>query len=112
MAKESRSKSVLGGSKSGEKSHKETHHVEVHRSGKGGHVIIHHHSDPEHHPSEMHHTQGDDEMAAHILQTMGTPNEGETPDTGPAPEVAQGQDPNAATTPPQGAPAPAAAGGA
>jgi hypothetical protein len=108
MAKESRSKSVLGGSKHGEKSHKEVHHIEVHKTHGGGHVITHHHTDSEHHPSEMHHTQGDDELAAHVLQTMGTPNEGETPATGPAPEVAdQGaQGAPGAGAPPPGADAP------
>jgi len=108
MAKESRSKSVLGGGSHGETPKKEVHHIEVHKTHGGGHVITHHHVHSEHHPPEMHHTAGDDELAAHVLQTMGTPNEGETPETGPAPEVAEAQ--AAPAAPGAGAPPPAAGG--
>jgi hypothetical protein len=64
---------------------KVVHHVEVHHSAtKGDHIVTHHHTHPDHHPSEKHTTRGDDELTSHLMATMGTPNEGETPATGPA----------------------------
>ena len=68
----------------GEKPKKEIHHIEIHKSAtKGDHHIIHKHTSAQH-PDEHHTTRGDDELAAHTLATMGTPNPGETADTGPA----------------------------
>jgi hypothetical protein len=102
----------MGGSKES-KPPKEIHHVEVHHdSGKaGGHVIIHHHTHPEHHPAEAHSTHGDDEMTEHNLAAMGSPNPGEAPD--PAAAQAGPPDPSGAggAMPAPAAAAPAAVAG-
>lgn len=86
---------------------KEIKSITTSKSHNGGHVHIHKHHSPEHHPDETHTTKGDDEMAAHMLQNAGTPNEGEAPD----PSM-QGAAPMTAAPSPAGAPAGAPAGGA
>jgi len=62
----------------GDKPKKEISHVVSRKSATPGHVIHeHHHTHPSHHPMEEHVTKGDDELAAHSMATMGTPNPGE-----------------------------------
>lgn len=87
--------SDLSGGDSGAKPPKEVHHIEIHKSKtKGDHIITHHHTHPHAHPPEEHTTRGDDEMAGHALDTMGTPNPGES--AVPAPAAA---DPNVPVAP-------------
>lgn len=95
---------VLGGGKG--KPSKEVHKVEVERAANGGHIITHHHTNPEH-PPERHTTKGDDEMAQHLMQTMGTPNSGE-----PEADAGQSGVPDASAGAPTGAPTGAPAGAA
>lgn len=91
---------------------KEISHIVTKKSHNGDHIHEHHHKHPEHHPMETHTTRGDDEMVAHMMEHMGSPNQGEaeadagTPDAGAATA-------GAATPSPMGsgaAPAMAAAG--
>lgn len=98
----------LGGSKDKDKPKKEIHHIEIHHSGtKGDHIVTHHHTHPDHHPSEKHTTRGDDEMVQKAMATMGTPNPGEAaPDPNAA---AAAPDPNAAAGAPSAGGPPAAA---
>ena len=56
---------------------KEVKHMHITKAANGGHVITHTHTHPEHHPDETHITKGDDELASHVMQNMGTPNPGE-----------------------------------
>ncbi len=94
----------LGG-ESKEKPKKEIDHVVVKRSAtKGDHTITHHHTHPEHHPSETHTTRGDDELAQHMMQNMGTPNQGEPEADAGTPDAAS------ATAAPAAAPSPAGSG--
>lgn len=81
---------------------KEIREISVKKSHNGGHIITHKHHAPEHHPDEQHTTKGDDEMAAHMLQHGGTPNEGEAADPsmqGAAPMTAAPSAPGAAPAP-------------
>jgi hypothetical protein len=80
---------------------KEVDHIKSYKSKtKGDTIHEHHHTHPEHHPMEKHTTRGDDEMAAHMMANLGTPNPGE------------GQDASAAPATPPDAAAGAAAGAA
>lgn len=91
----------------GAKSHtpkKEIKEISVKKSHNGGHVITHKHHHPDHHPDETHTTKGDDDMAAHMLQHAGTPNEGEAAD----PSM-QGAAPMTAAPSPMGSGAPGGA---
>jgi hypothetical protein len=90
-----------------EKPKKEIREISVKKSHNGGHVITHKHHSPEHHPDETHTTKGDDDMAAHMLQHAGTPNEGEAAD----PSM-QGAAPMTAAPSPMGSGAPAPGGAA
>jgi hypothetical protein len=93
---------------------KEIDHIKSYKSKTSGDTIHeHHHTHPEHHPMEKHTKRGDDEMAAHMMANLGTPNPGETADTGPAgpatpPDAAAGAAAGAAPNAAAGAP-PAAA---
>ena len=60
-----------------EKPKKEIEHISIKKSANGGHIITHHHTRPEHHEPEDHTTKTDDELADHVMQTMGSPNPGE-----------------------------------
>ena len=87
----------LGGT---QKPKKEIDHIKIRKSKTAGrHIIEHHHTHPAHHPMEEHTTAGDDELANHVLQNMGTPNPGEE-------EADAGQSgiPAGAGVPPSGAP--------
>lgn len=81
-------RSSLGGEE--HKPKKEISHIVTKKSANGDHIHEHHHKHPEHHPMETHTTRGDDEMVSHMMQNMGTPNQGEaeadagTPDAGAA----------------------------
>lgn len=66
---------ALGGKES--KPKKEIESMRIKRAANGGHIITHHHTHPEHHPSEDHVTKGDDELAQHVMTHMGDPNDGE-----------------------------------
>lgn len=82
-------------------------HVEVHHSGtKGDHIIRHHHTHPSHHPPEDHTTRGDDEMASHMMENMGSQNPGE--EASDPTMAAQPGTPSAA--PPTAAPSPTGSG--
>jgi len=97
---------ALGGSSA--KPKKEIKEISVKKSHNGGHIITHKHHSPEHHPDEQHTTKGDDDMAAHMLQHAGSPNEGEAVDPsmqGAAPMTAA---PSPAGAPPDAAGAPTA----
>lgn len=50
-------------------------HIRKNHAGTG-HIIEHHHTSPDH-PVEEHTTQGDDALAGHVMDHMGTPNPGE-----------------------------------
>lgn len=78
MDKHSAVMSALGGASAAPK--KEIKHIITSKSANGGHIHEHVHHHSEHHPNEKHTTKGDDEMAAHMLQHAGTPNEGEAAD--------------------------------
>jgi hypothetical protein len=101
---------MSGGSEHGEKPKKEIDHIKSYKSDTKGDVIHeHHHKHPEHHPVEKHTTRGDDEMAAHMMQNMGTPNPGEAEADAGTPDAAPAASPDASA--PQGAPAVAAPAG-
>lgn len=78
-------------------------HIKSYKGDKHGKVVHeHHHTHPDHHPMEKHSTQGDDEMAEHMMANLGTPNpgEGQGENEAPAPDAtaaaATGAAPNAA----------------
>jgi hypothetical protein len=71
-----------------QKPKKEIEHVKVRKAANGGHIIEHHHTHPEHHPMEEHTTKSDDEMAEHMLASMGTPNTGEAEADAGTPDAA------------------------
>ena len=80
----------LGGKK--EKPKKEIHEIHIRKvkSGKGTHIVIHHHTNATEHPAESHIVDGDDELADHLMTHVGTPNPGEedaeaNPSPGPGP---------------------------
>lgn len=85
---------------------KEIREITVKKSHNGGHVITHKHHHPDHHPDEVNTTKGDDEMAAHMLQHAGTPNQGEA-EADPAAAMT-GAAPMTAAPSPMGSGAPAA----
>ena len=58
------------------------------KSHNGGHIVTHEHHHPEHHPDEKHTFANTAEVAAHMEQHAGSPNEGETPDQNAAPMTA------------------------
>jgi hypothetical protein len=91
---------VLSGGHS--KAKKEIDHIVTRRSHNGDHIHVHHHTHPEDHPSETHTTRGDDEMVAHMLSNMGTPNPGEAEADAGTPEAA----PAAPSAPAGAAPVP------
>jgi hypothetical protein len=90
-----------------EKPKKVVHKMHIEKAKSGGHIITHEHTHPAHHPDEKHVTKGDDELASHVLQNMGTPNPGEA-------EADAGQSgiPAGGAAPTPGASAGAAPGGA
>jgi len=53
------------------------HHIRTRKTANGGHVHEHHHTMPDVHPMEEHATMGDDAMADHMMEHMGSPNPGE-----------------------------------
>lgn len=60
------------------KSPKVVKEIRIRKNHKGtGHIIEHHHSSPMEHPVEEHTTSGDDALAGHVMDAMGTPNPGE-----------------------------------
>lgn len=65
----------LGGSES--KPKKEIKHIVTKKAKSGGYIHEHHHTKPEHHPVEEHVSKDQDAMVDHMLQHLGTPNEGE-----------------------------------
>jgi hypothetical protein len=73
-AMEAVSKALGGKEKTPKKEVKEIH---IKKSANGGHIIRHEHEHPDSHPDETHTTKSDDELAQHVMQTMGTPNPGE-----------------------------------
>jgi hypothetical protein len=79
-------KQELGGSE--HKPKKEISHIVTRKSANGGHIHEHHHTHPAHHPKEEHTTSGDDAMAEHMLQNMGTPNQGEAEADAGTPDAA------------------------
>ena len=85
---------------------KEIDHIKSYKSHTKGDVIHeHHHTHPDHHPMEKHTSRGDDEMAQHMLQNLGS----QSPDAEPTDGA--GADPNAAAAPADGsAPPPTGAG--
>lgn len=100
-------KGALGGheAKSEPKSKKELKEIRVRKAKNHGHIIEHHHTNPVDHPMEEHTTNGDDELASHMMQHMGTENPGESE----APSQSMAAAPAAAPAPPMaGAGAPAA----
>ena len=100
-------KGALGGheAKSEPKSKKELKEIRVRKAKNHGHIIEHHHTNPVDHPLEEHTTNGDDELASHMMQHMGTENPGESE----APSQSMAAAPAAAPAPPMaGAGAPAA----
>ena len=61
-----------------DKPKKEIKHIITRKDHGGkGHIHTHVHTNPAAHPDEEHVTNGDDEMAEHMMQNMGTPNPGE-----------------------------------
>jgi hypothetical protein len=105
MSKDSAMKSVadeLGGKKEAAPK-KEIKHI-VTRKAAGGksHIHTHVHHNSTAHPDEEHVTTGDDAMAEHMMQNMGTPNPGEQ-------EADAGQGAPAGAAPQPGGSAPGAA---
>lgn len=90
---------------------KEIKHIITKKAADGkNHIHTHVHTHPEHHPDEDHVSQGNDGLASHMLEHMGTPNPGEADaDAGQSGIPAAGADPAAAGAAPAGA---APAGGA
>jgi hypothetical protein len=80
--------------KSEKKPEKKIESVSVRHAANGGHIITHHHTHPDVHPSEEHTTKGDAALMAHMQQSM--------PDQAPPAEAGAGA----------GAPDAAAAGAA
>lgn len=74
-----------------DKPKKEVREIRTRKAANGGHIHEHHHVHPEHHPMEEHTTSGDDAMAEHMMENMGSQNPGEadadagTADPGAAP---------------------------
>jgi hypothetical protein len=56
---------------------KEIKEIRTRKSKNGGYVHEHHHHSPEHHPMEEHTSSDQEGMVDHMMQHMGTPNEGE-----------------------------------
>jgi len=101
----------LGGKS--EKPAKEIKHI-VSRKAKtkdGKHVVVHTHvhTHPAH-PDEEHVTSGDDEMAEHMMQNMGTPNPGEAEADAGQGAAPAGAAPVPGAAAPGAGPAPAPAG--
>jgi hypothetical protein len=99
-------KGALGGheaKKEAPKSKKEVKEVRVRKAKNHGHIIEHHHTNPVDHPMEEHTTNGNDELASHMMEHMGTPNAGEGQDASAAPPAAGAP---AAGAPPAGGAAP------
>ena len=96
--------SELGGKKE-EKPKKEIEHIKTKKAKSGGYVHTHVHTHPEHHPDETHVSATQDDMANHMMQSLGEPNPGEA-------EADAGQSgvPSAAAAPGASAGAPPAAG--
>lgn len=67
--------SELGGKS--EKPKKEIKHIVTKKAKTGGYIHEHHHTAPEHHPMEEHVSPNQDAMVEHMMQHMGTPNDGE-----------------------------------
>jgi len=99
----------LGGKKEA-KPAKEIKHIVTRKAHGGkGHIHTHVHTHPDVHPDEEHVTSGDDEMAEHMMQNMGTPNPGEAEaDAGQSgiPAAGGAAPGGAAPTPGAGAPSP------
>ena len=94
------------GGHSTEKPAKKIKSITHEHSTNGDHIFTHHHTHPEHHPSETHTKRGDDEMVHHMLKHAGTPNEGEA-ESEPDAAAAMSDPANAAAAPaPAGAAAP------
>ncbi len=66
----------LGGKKE-EKPKKEIDHIKTKKAKTGGYVHTHVHTRPEHHPDETHVSATQDDMANHMMQSLGEPNPGE-----------------------------------
>lgn len=64
---------------------KKVNEIRIRHSANGGHIIEHHHTHHSH-PVEEHTTKGDDALAGHVMDTMGTPNPGEAAADAGAPE--------------------------
>ena len=111
MAKHNAMDAVAGelGGKKEETPKKEIKHIITRKAHGGkGHIHTHVHTHPAH-PDEEHVTQGDDDMAEHMMQAMGSPNPGEA-----EADAGQGASPAAAAaapTPGAAAPTPGAAAG-
>ena len=90
---------------------KEIKHIITKKAADGkNHIHTHVHTHPEHHPDEDHVSQGNDGLASHMLEHMGTPNPGEADaDAGQSGIPAAGAAP-AGAAPAGGAPAPDAGG--
>lgn len=86
----------------GKKPPKVVKRIEHERGSDGTHVFTHHHTHPEHHPSETHHYKPnpekprahDDQAVDHFIQHAVAPNEGEGEEMGEKPgmpEPAEGE---------------------
>jgi len=89
---------------------KEIKHIITRKTANGkSHIHTHVHTHPAH-PDEEHVTTGDDEMAEHMMQHMGTPNPGEAEaDAGQGAAPGAAPVPGAAAAPAAAAPVPGAA---
>ena len=88
---------------------KEIDHIVHSKAKTGEHVMVHHHTHPEHHPAETHVKKNMDDVHAHLEDHMGEPNPGEAEaDAGQSGIPAAGAPPAgpAAGAPPPGAGAP------
>lgn len=100
-------KHELGGHE--EKPPKKISHIVHRHSANGDHIFEHHHTQPEHHPMEVHTKRGDDEMVEHMLDHAGTPNPGEAEADAGNPEAYSAPAEPSAAPAPQGSGLPGAA---
>lgn len=66
---------VMGGGSS--KPAKKIHHIRHRRTANGGHVFEHHHTHPEHHPTEEHSYDTTDGAVSHFIDHATDENPGE-----------------------------------
>jgi hypothetical protein len=80
--------------KSAKKPKKVIKEIVTRKAKSGGYIHTHHHTAPEHHPSEDHVSPDQDAMVQHMIQSMGSGGGAPSPDPSAA-----GADPNAGAAP-------------